>query len=71
MDPPGLSDVPVDDLRRDVVAAAHEEAQELVVDGRLLVEGRQEGVDRGVVVEDLEHLGVLVAEDELDGSVLP
>ena len=48
-----------------------EEREELVVDGGFLIEGRQQRVHLGVVIEHLEHLGVLVAEDELDRPVLP
>src|SRR6478609_2489714 len=63
--------VPVEQRRRYRIPAAGEVAEELVVEARFAQQGVEEVVRRGVVVEHPDHLDVLVAEQELDGTVLP
>jgi hypothetical protein len=48
-----------------------EEGEELVVEALLVQELVQHLLGGGVVVEDAQHVGVLVPEDELHRSVLP
>jgi hypothetical protein len=65
-----LRDVAPEHVGRHVVAAAREEAQEGVVEARRLEIGAQGVVQHRVVREHREHLGVHVAQQELDGAVL-
>src|SRR5690606_25668437 len=66
-----LRPVAVQHLGRHVVTLPSQPPQHLVVQTRLVQQLRQLGVHRRVVLEHTQHLGVLVAEQELDGTVLP
>src|SRR5690606_9955672 len=66
----GLAEVALDALSRDVESLAGEVAEELVVDAGGLEPLAQALVQRRIVAEGQQGLGILVAEDELDRAVL-
>jgi hypothetical protein len=68
--PVGLRPVARQQRRRDGVPPPSQVSEVLVVQARLLQQGLELGLGGRVVGEHLDHVGVLVAEQELDLTVL-